>query len=141
MENDKKRSSFEVKKMILSELKDVGYSTELVDIRVVKGKKVILSGEVLSPYEKNILVNTASSVVGSDNVIDETVIMDNACDEYEDDSLLKNNELRDEDEDFIGTEDIFRSIEDGIPYIPPTSSPSRRRSSGPSNGNRRKRKP
>jgi len=31
--------------------------------------------------------------------------------------------LYDEDEEVIGTEDVSKSIEDGIPYIPPTDPP------------------
>ena len=49
-------------------------------------------------------------------------------------------ELLDQDDESMGTEDAFRSVEDGIPYIPP-SNPTYQESPGSKKRKKKKNKP
>ena len=61
-------------------------------------------------------------VVGIDDIDDELVGIEGVRGELEEE-LYEHEEgdLYDEDDEYVGTEDVFRSVEDGVPYIPPTS--------------------
>ncbi|MBU0683242.1 MAG: hypothetical protein KJ864_03010, partial [Candidatus Omnitrophica bacterium] len=53
-----------------------------------------------------------------DEIIDNLLIIDETEDDSSDDSQ---DEWLDDDNECVGTEDVFRSVEDGVPYIPPMS--------------------
>ncbi len=74
-------------------------------------------------------------IVGVDDIVDELVIIDGIV-EDDDEDMYDDEDAYDEDDDSMGTEDAFQSVEDGIPYTPPTS-PSYQESPGSS---RRKKK-
>ena len=134
MGNIERLSDIEMRALIVESLKAVHVDPELISIRVKKGPKVVLGGEVDSRRERGLIIQTIMDIVGVEDVVDEMCIINGRHDDHLDDD---DGELYDEDNQCIGTEDAYRAIEDGVPYIPPTTSPfeefddrPRRRNSG-----------
>jgi len=121
MENIEELSNEELRELILEQIKDLGIDLDTVEIVVTGGPKVILKGKVNSDSEREMIKQTIMDMVGIDDVIDELVVIQGVNDSSEDEESREESELYDEDEENIGTEDAFQSVEDGIPYIPPTS--------------------
>lgn len=118
-------SKEEIKSLILDEMRDLGINTETVEVEVVDGPKVILKGKVDSTSEKGMIKQTIMDVVGIDDISDELVVIEDTEEDFEEDFSKEEDEESveeplEEDED-IGTEDASQALEDGIPYIPPTS--------------------
>ena len=107
--------------LIVKSLKAVHVDPELISIGVKNGSIVVLSGEIDSRQEKALVIQTIMDVVGVEDVVDDMNVVDGR---YEDSMEDDDSELYDEDNQCIGTEDTHRAIEDGVPYIPPTHSPS-----------------
>jgi hypothetical protein len=114
-------SKRELEELILDQLKELGVDLDVIKVEVEEGPRVSLRGEVYSDRERRMILQTVIDSVGADAVVDGLVVMQGLYDDVEDDDAYREDGLSDQDEDFIGTEDVFRSIEDGIPYIPPTS--------------------
>ena len=114
-------SKRELKNLILGQLKELGADLEMIRVEVEEGPRVSLRGEVYSERERRMILQTVIDSVGADAVVDGLVVMQGLYGDIEDDDSYREEGLSDQDDDFIGTEDVFRSIEDGIPYIPPTS--------------------
>ena len=116
--NKMNKAQQELYDTILQELEDLGIQIELLSISVEKGPKVIIDGEVYSHKDKELIIQTIIDVIGIDDVEDYTSIMEGIHEE----SLI-NGEIFDNIDDMednsYGTEDIYESIEDGEPYIPP----------------------
>jgi len=115
-------SNEEIKEVILEYVKDLGVDTTVMEIKVVDGPGVILSGKVDSAQDHGAILATIMDVVGIDDIIDEMVVIQDPV------SVLSEKDLCDEkasscdeDEEEGETEDVFQSVEDGIPYTPPTS--------------------
>lgn len=122
-------SKEEIKELILDEIKDLNVDSDSIEVEVIDGPKVILSGKVESPGEREMIEEVLMDIVGVDDIINELVVIDGASGEDEDDDASQDDDFYDEDGESVGTEDAFQSVEDGIPYIPPTS-PSYKESPG-----------
>ncbi|MBU0571364.1 MAG: BON domain-containing protein [Candidatus Omnitrophica bacterium] len=120
MRNIEGLSDNEMRELIVKSLKGVHIDPELISIKVKKGSKVVLGGEIDSRREKALVVQTIMDIVGIEGVVDEMKVMDGR---YGDPAEDDDSELYDEDNQCIGTEDAYQAIEDGMPYIPPTTSP------------------
>lgn len=111
----------ELKELLIVELKSCGVDTDLIRIKVDKGGHIILRGEVYSKSEKMMILQTIMDETGMDDITNELTIIQELYVDLDDKEREERDGLFDEDDDNIGTEDIFRSIEEGIPYIPPTN--------------------
>ncbi len=116
-------SSEEIKKIIYEHLDDMGVSRENMQISIVNGSKVVLRGEILHESQREELKDFISDMAGIDNIVDELIVIHDEYEEGEGEELSDEEELYDEDKEKYGTGDIFRSVEDGVPYVPPTSPP------------------
>jgi len=122
VENIEGLSKKELKAFILHQLDEAGVDHEMVEIKVSDGPKVILIGEVPSRDVQQAIRKIITTEVGIEDIVDGLIVVEGMDGDFEYEDSYGANDLADPDEDFIGTEDIFRSIEDGIPYIPPTTS-------------------
>ncbi|RKY42778.1 MAG: hypothetical protein DRP85_01855 [Candidatus Makaraimicrobium thalassicum] len=128
MENIEELSNEELRELILEQLKDRGIDTEAIEVEIIDGPRVALNGKVDSVSEQKMIRQTITDMVGIDDIIDELVVIQDISDCPEDEGPREKSELYDQDKEYMGTEDAFQSVEDGVPYIPPTS-PSYRESS------------
>ncbi len=106
----------DIKHMIKESLKEAHIVPELIEIEVQNGPKVILRGEVDTRNDKITIIQTIRDVLGIHNVVDKLVIFDAHDEMYGDDD---NGDMLDDDNETMGTDDISRSVEEGVPYIPP----------------------
>ena len=110
-----------IKKLILEQLDESGINLEQIEVLVKKGPVIVLRGEVYSEEIRKIINQIVKDTIDVDNIIDEMDTIN--ADLNEDDDQENDDEYSDDDDESFGTEDVFKSIEDGIPYIPPTTSP------------------
>ena len=129
-------SKEELKELILEEIRDLGLDPETIEVEILKGPKVVLRGKVDSGVERALIKQTIMDIVGIDEVIDELMAIRGA-DETPGEEGQDKYDLYEQDEEFVGTEDPTRAVEDGIPYIPPTSPSFQEATEKP----KRKRKP
>ena len=121
MNNIEGLSNEELKSLIVDQLSDMDLLSDSIKVKIIKPSTVMLSGEIESYGEKELIKLTIMDILGVDDIIDELIVIrgeTNESDDYED----KENEYYDED-DCLGTEDASQAIEEGIPYIPPVRSP------------------
>lgn len=137
MANIEGLSKEEIKELIQEQLKELDVDSDSIEVDIVDGPKVVLSGKVESRGEREMIEEMLMDIVGVDDIVDELVIIDGGTVDDDDEDMYDDEDVYDEDEDSMGTEDAFQSIEDGIPYTPPTS-PSYQESPG-SSKRRRKR--
>jgi hypothetical protein len=116
-------SNDELKEIILEHLEDMGIAPGHVQVRVLKGPKVILRGEVPSESEREDLKNFIVDITGIGNILDGLKVSRDEYSGTEEEGPSEEHELYDEDREYVGTDDVFRSVEDGVPYIPPTGPP------------------
>ena len=140
MKNIDGLSKKELKAFILYQLDEAGVDHEMVEIKVSDGPKVVLVGEVPSRDIQQAIRKIISIEVGIQDIVDGLIVVEGMDSDLEYEDSNGANDLSDPDGDYIGTEDIFRSIEDGIPYIPPTTSSFEEGSSNKRWNKRRKRK-
>jgi len=114
-------SARKIKEILEKTLRDSYIDLDLITVKI-KGSFVILRGAVHSREERNAIVQTIQEILGID-VVDELMVMNTSPDGGEEygRSYERNEDLMDEDNEFIGTDDVFRAVEDGLPYIPPLS--------------------
>ena len=118
MDNSEGLSNIELKELIIENLKDIGIDPELLDIHIKKNQRVVLRGDIYSEGEGNLIVQTIMDIIGIEHVKNEMRVNEGRSDDfYLDDE--EEEYLLDEDNESYGTEDIFRSVEDGLPYVPP----------------------
>ena len=112
-------SEKEIRELILEQLNDREIEHELVDVEVLKGPRVVLDGEI---SQENIRKAIKQVIRESFNIEDITDKLSITHDLYHNDDEEESEEedLYDEDKEIIGTEGVCRSVEDGIPYFPPT---------------------
>lgn len=134
MKNTEGMPENDLKRLVFEKLYELGIDLESIRINVSKDSKIVLKGDVSSKRTQNMVRQAIIKVVGVDNLIDESIVFEGLDDYEDDDDDSHGGGTHDEDDDSYGTEDIFRSIEDGIPYIPPTE-PTRQE-----HGNKFKRK-
>ncbi|MBF0215705.1 MAG: BON domain-containing protein [Candidatus Omnitrophica bacterium] len=124
MENYSDYSDDDLKSVIIENIKVLGVDPELVDIKIEPGPVITISGEVSSEREKNRIIQTILDIVGIEEVVDELeVIGGKFSDFHSEDHEDEDEDPIDDDNESMGTEDLNRSMEDGLPYIPPTQSP------------------
>lgn len=116
MKNNREESSKEVEKFIKTKLKENGIYPELLRVKIEDVSKVILQGEVESWETKYVVYQIVSDMLDSYDVIDEMDVFEGAYGCFDDNE----DEMLDEDRESVGTEDVFRSVEEGMPYIPPS---------------------
>jgi len=129
MANIEGLSKEEIKELIQEHLKELDVDFDSIDVDIVDGPKVVLSGKVESRGEREMIEEVLMDIVGLDDIVDELVIIDGGTVENDDKDLYDDEDVYDEDDDSMGTENAFQSIEEGIPYTPPTS-PSYKESPG-----------
>jgi hypothetical protein len=115
-------SSEDLRQVIIENLREIGIDHELIEIKIKKSSRVILRGPVESERIKSLIIETIRDVVGIDDIVDQLVVIEETYDEnlHDDDMFEDDRELLDEDNESFGTSDVFRSVEEGLPYIPPT---------------------
>ena len=120
--NKKNLSLEKIKKLILEQLDESGINLEQIEVLVKKGPVIVLRGEVYSEEIRKIINQIVNDTIDVDGIIDE---MDTINVDFNEDDDQENDDEEDSDDDdeSFGTKDVFKSIEDGIPYIPPTTSP------------------
>jgi hypothetical protein len=114
-------SKEELKELILEQLADASIGTETIEVEIVDGPQVILRGKVDFSSERRMIKAIIMDVDGIDDIVDELVVIRGVSDGTEDETRDLGSVPYDEDEEFVGTEDVFQSVENGVPYIPPTS--------------------
>ncbi len=122
MGRDEILSRDEIKQIVCRRLNQNGIDPELIRITIMKGPKVVLNGEVYSLNTRRMIKQVVLSVDEIEDVIDKLMVVSSMYDDLDD----GDNSCIDEgkyaaDGDLMGTEDMYQAIEDGIPYIPPTS--------------------
>ncbi len=115
-------SNKELKELIVQSLKETGVDPDLFEVKIKKGARVVLRGEVDSERERDLIMRTIRDVAGIDDIVDGLIILKGLHNDLpgDDSDYEHEDELFDDDHECIGTEDVFRSVEDGLPYIPPT---------------------
>jgi hypothetical protein len=140
MEESNGLSKDELRELILEQLDEMGIAPGTIEVRILEGRKVALEGKVDSDRGRKFIVKAAQDIAGINNVIDELIAAEDECESYGGEEAHEEYELYDEDNEYIGSEDVFRAVEDGVPYIPPTSPPSAEYSDEGSQRNRRKKR-
>jgi hypothetical protein len=123
-----KKENFEkgrFKAFIIESLKESGVDVDSVDIRLKKDGGLVLSGEVSSQREKAMIYKSVKDVAGIEDIEDDIIVLNDEEGGMEDlggilDDHDDDGSLYDEDNECVASQDIFRSVEDGVPYIPPT---------------------
>ncbi len=123
MENIEGLSNEELKELILEHLREDGVDPETIEVEVQDGPRVILKGKVDSGTQHEMIKQIITDIVGVEDIIDEIMVIQGVDDDeiLEEDEEEEEKDVYDEDEEDTGTEDAFRAVEDGIPYIPPTN--------------------
>ncbi len=127
MGDAEKLSNSELKNLIIEHLEDLGIEREMVDVEVRKGPKIVLRGEVYSERDRKTIIRMIKEDIGIGQVVDGILVLREEYGDQEDTGKAEEEDIYEQGEEYVGTEDIFRSMEDGIPYIPP-SDPSYQRS-------------
>jgi hypothetical protein len=139
MGDAEKLSNSELKSLIIERLEDLGIEHEMVNVEIRKGPKIVLRGEVYSERDRRTIIRTIKEDIGIGQIVDGLIVLREEYDEPENGGQAEEEDIYEQGEEYVGTEDIFRSMEDGIPYIPP-SDPSFHRSYEEQRWKRRRRK-
>jgi hypothetical protein len=137
MENLGEMSGDQLKELVREELEDLGVEINLIEIEAEDDSRVVVRGRADTRRNRELIVQIVAETLGVDEIVNGLVVGsggDDDDDPLEDDD--DDYEIKDEDDDTVGTEDMSRSMEDGIPYIPP-SRPVFGGQEGRSRGNRR----
>jgi len=120
MLDERKKGRGDLVKTILETLENAGIDPSSLEIIVRGDSGIIVRGEVNSEEEKKLVLETLIDDIGIVNITDNLIVL-NILDDFPEDihNLRDDQELRDDDNECMGTEDIFRSVEEGLPYIPP----------------------
>jgi hypothetical protein len=113
-------SKEELKAYILEQIRDLGIDVETIEVDIGDGPVIILRGKVDSASERGMINQTIMDLADIEEVIDELVVVQGVSEGLEDQRFDEKASLYDEDEECVGTEDAFRSVADGVPYIPPS---------------------
>lgn len=122
MREDDGLTNKDIENSIKEALLEQGIDMELITITVKDGPKIIVKGEVDSDNDKAIIIQTIKDTVYTEEVIDNIIVIgdeDGTVEEDEDDA--DREELMDEDNQSFGSSDVFEALEDGQPYVPPTT--------------------
>ncbi|MDD3088465.1 MAG: BON domain-containing protein [Candidatus Omnitrophica bacterium] len=106
--------------IVKEELEEHGIDADDIEIDVEEdGSRVVIRGRVSSRREKDIVVEAVEEAIGADEIINSIVVARHADETGGDEDEGEDEELLDDDDEEIGTDDMGRSVENGIPYIPP----------------------
>ena len=101
----------------------IGHAT--FTVQVTDGPKVLLDGEIETEHVREIITQAINDVARVKDVVDGLIVVRELEDpHFHDEMYYHDDEIYDEDDESIGTEDAFQSVEEGIPYMPPTGSTS-----------------
>ncbi|MFH1411913.1 MAG: BON domain-containing protein [Candidatus Omnitrophota bacterium] len=106
-------------KEILAQLDDAGIDCGPLKIEIDEDGGILLKGEICSFKEKETVMEIIEESFGIENITDELTVLEGIVDEEAESPGEKKVRLEEEDDD-SDTEDIYQSIEDGIPYTPPS---------------------
>ena len=140
MQNSEGLSNEELKEIILEQLDEVGVAPGTVEVKVLKGPKLALEGKVDSDRRRELIVQTVRFATGIDDIIDEMIVVEEGFADYDEKREHEEYELYDEDNEYVGSEDVFQAVEDGVPYIPPTEPPFSKSSEAPEGERNQKRR-
>ncbi|MDP8259089.1 MAG: hypothetical protein P9L90_06695 [Candidatus Aadella gelida] len=104
-------------KDILIQLEEAGIDCGLIKIEMDEDGGIDLSGEVCSLKEKETVLQIIEDGFGIENIKDELVILEGIVD---DGVSGEQKEDISDSEKVEDTEDVYTSIENGVPYTPPS---------------------
>lgn len=114
----------EIKELIQEHLEDADVDVDAVEIEVTDGPRVTLGGKVDSEGAREVVKQVIIDMVGieENDIEDELVVVRDESD-HEEQMIPEEEDGSSEEyqEDDLSTEDASQSLEEGIPYIPPTS--------------------
>lgn len=116
-------SKEELRELILEQLDEMGIAPGTVEIRVLEGSKVLVEGKIASDRGREFIIRAVRDIAGKNNVIDELIATEGDYENHTGETPREAHGLYDEDNEYVGSEDVFRAVEDGVPYSPPTASP------------------
>ena len=111
----------ELKRIILDQLRKLDINCDALSIEIKNGSTVMLRGEIPNERVRALIKDAITHIPDVQAVVDHLTVVREDIDYHTNSDCDEEGRMLDDDRDFIGTEDVFRSIEDGIPYIPPTS--------------------
>jgi hypothetical protein len=120
MQNIEKLSDLQLKQLIMNELADAGLDHELISLKMRKGNRILVSGEVFDRSEEVLVVETISEIIGRENVVDELEVINDLREHERSCAEPPADGFYDTGVD-DGTCDIYKAMEEGIPYILPDS--------------------
>lgn len=120
MEEENELSREELRESILEQLDEMGIAPGTVEISVLKGFKVLVEGNIDSERGREFIIRAVKDIVGKNNVVDELIVTAGEYGGHGGSAPHEAHGLYDEDNEYVGSEDVFRAVEDGVPYIPPT---------------------
>lgn len=112
-------SNDELRELVKDGLEELGVEPDTIDIEVVDESSVLLRGKAGSRREKELIGEAVENALGVDEVLNELRVARPEVDEAEEEDDDDTGDVIDDDDDTVGTEDLTRSVEDGIPYMPP----------------------
>lgn len=112
---------------LIEKIEESDIAHDYAEIEVTEDKTILLTGEIYSEHERRKLKELLMEHTDAEEIDDEDLIIIESGDvnpaDIEDDDEYVSDEISPLKEDFAGTEDVYRSLEDGIPYIPPVENP------------------
>ena len=119
MENIYELSNKELRDLVKEGFEDLGVELDSIDIEVEDECRVVLRGRADSRREKELIGEAVEDALGVDEVVNELRVVRPGVEDVDDEEDDDSDDVRDDDNDIAGTQDLSRSVEDGIPYIPP----------------------
>lgn len=113
-------SSDNIKELLKEELEDLGVELSSIEIEAVGDFRVVLRGRAASHREKELIAQAVEDALGVDYIVNELAVAQDGPEPVAEEDDEEDEDIRDDDDDTVGTADLARSVEDGIPYIPPT---------------------
>lgn len=112
-------SNDDIKELVKEELEDLGVEAGSIEIEAVDDSRVLLRGRAVSRREKELIAQAVEDALGVDYIVNELAVSQDGSEPVVDDDEEDDDDIRDGDDDTVGTGDLARSVEDGIPYILP----------------------
>ena len=121
MPKKKKSTNSEMNKLIYDELIVREVDCEFIEINVDNNMCATVKGEVTSEKAHNEIRNVMGKFVDPNKIADRVIVIEDLYEDVSNDLDQDEQEKKDlfDENDDSGTEDVYKSIEDGIPYSPP----------------------
>lgn len=113
-------SGEEIKGLIKEGLEELGVDMDSMDIDIEDDCRLVIRGRASSRRQKELIAQTVSEELGIDEVVNEMIIARGGPEDDIDEDPDDEYDVKDEDDDTVATEDLAQSLEEGIPYIPPS---------------------